>query len=282
MRFAWACTAVTLASALISPALGSNQLFSRDVSVDVCGEVEAELKVPNLHHPGQYITIGLIQECLCISTLPQYITANRLALGAIALVGKATVLSELTDMVNNCRGRQECHYPLHSVPSCKNGSPCYFTCKDGYTAYPWAYPTQCICSYPHTECNGKCGKFHGCPSGHYAKRDLRSSQQCHKGMTACRVPGRSANAWECVDTQTDLESCGGCSYAAHSNPFEAAGEDCTSLLGVSDVSCIKGQCIVHKCMPGYDINDGHSECIYSEDKDPKFLAAQYGLEHGPL
>ncbi|KAJ6558141.1 hypothetical protein B0H19DRAFT_946312 [Mycena capillaripes] len=272
----WAYTAV-VASTLLSPVLGSSNLLNRDISIDVCGEVDAALKVPNLLFPGKSITIGIIKECLCISTIPQYISGNLLVLGAVALVGKEHVITELTAMVNNCASRTQCHYPLHSVPSCKSGSPCFFTCKDGYSAYPaGAYPTQCVCSSPYTECNGKCGTFHGCPSTYFAKRDLMGGQKCHKGFTACGVPGRGANAWECIDTQTDLESCGGCSWS------DLIGEDCTAIRGISDVSCIKGKCVVHKCRPGYDIGLRNSECIYLEDKDPKILAAQYGLEHTPL
>ncbi|KAJ7911588.1 hypothetical protein B0H13DRAFT_570305 [Mycena leptocephala] len=279
MRFAWAYTAI-VASALVSPVLGVSDLLNRDISIDVCGEVDAELKVPNLLFPGKKITIGIIRECLCISAIPQYITGNILTLGAIALVGKQVLIDELTAMVNGCEGRTQCHYPLHSVPSCKSGSPCFFTCKDGYSAYPaGAYPTQCVCSHPYTECNGKCGTFHGCPSTYYAKRDLMSAQKCHKGFTACGVPGRGGNSWECIDTQTDLESCGGCPY---SDFAMETGKDCSAIRGVSDVSCIRGECVVHKCMAGYEIGGHHSECTYSEDKDPKILAAQYGLEHEPL
>jgi len=283
MLFAWACIGTALASVLISPALGTKDLFSRDVSIDVCGEVDAELKVPNLLDPRESITIGIIHECLCISTIPQYITANVLTLGAIIIAGKAAVIAELTNMVNTCVGRTQCQYPLHSVPSCQSGSPCFFSCTDGYSGYPaGAYPTQCVCAYPYTECNGKCGTFRGCPSAYYAKRDVRSSDKCRKGLTACSVPGRGQNSWECIDIHTDLESCGGCAYSELSSTSESLGMDCTAIRGVSDVSCIQGECVVHKCMPGYELGGHHSECMFAEDNDSEILAAQYGLEHSPF
>ncbi|KAJ7152995.1 hypothetical protein C8R46DRAFT_912829 [Mycena filopes] len=278
MRFAAAFTAI-ITSALLSPIVqvGASNLLNRDISVDVCGEVDAELKLPPLLGIGLPVSIGLIQECLCISTIPQYVSSNLLVLGAVALFGKAAVIAELTTMVNNCGSRTQCNYPAHSFPSCKSGSPCYYTCKDGYTAYPaGAYPTQCVCAYPYTECNGKCGTYQGCPSTYLARRD--GHKRCHKGFTACNVPGRSDNTWECIDTQNDLESCGGCAYDLGAS----SGADCTAIAGVSDVSCIKGECVVHKCMFGYDLDDKHSQCIYSEDKDPQLLAAQFGLEHSQL
>lgn len=74
---------------------------------------------------------------------------------------------------------------------------------------------------------------------------------------------------------------GGCAIPL--NPSAAPdGEDCTSLPGVSDVSCIRGGCVVHRCMPGYEVSASGASCVYNEDKDPVLLAAQYGLEHTPL
>ncbi|KAJ7302353.1 hypothetical protein DFH08DRAFT_945690 [Mycena albidolilacea] len=271
MQFTWAYTAI-IASALLAPFVAA----TGTLSVDVCGEVDAELKLPSLLPPFKPKSFGIIKECLCISTIPEYIESN-LLLGAIALFGKKALIAELTLMVNNCAGSSQCHYPSHSVPSCKSGSPCYFTCTDGYSAYPsGAYPTQCVCSYPYTECNGKCGTFRGCPSTYYAKREIVG--KCSEGYTACGVPGAGAKSWDCIDTQTDLESCGGCPYSDLSYP-SPLGKDCTLISGVSDVACVKGHCVVHKCISGYDLK-GTSGCIYSEDN--VVLAAQYGLEHNQL
>lgn len=63
---------------------------------------------------------------------------------------------------------------------------------------------------------------------------------------------------------------------------EAEGVDCTALAGVSDVSCVRGKCVIHKCSAGYDLDPKKDECVYDEDSDPVILAAQYGLEHLPL
>jgi hypothetical protein len=35
---------------------------------------------------------------------------------------------------------------------------------------------------------------------------------------------------------------------------QADGVDCTAIQGISDVLCFRGQCVVHQCMPGYELN----------------------------
>ncbi|KAF9467646.1 hypothetical protein BDZ94DRAFT_1155707 [Collybia nuda] len=216
--------------------------------------------------------------CICISNLPLFVSTNVVAITGSALVGRAKVIAILTDMIKSCDKQETCYYPPHSVPVCKYGSPCGFTCKDGYTPYPSGpHPTQCVCNKPYTECNGKCGFYYACPSGH-VKRDTHKG--CQQGLTACGVLGRNAKSWECVNTQDDLESCGGCIIPLHLGQEE--GVDCTAIPGISDVSCVRGRCDVHRCMPGYEISSTGDSCVYIEDTDPVFLAAQYGLEHSPL
>jgi hypothetical protein len=167
-----------------------------------------------------------------------------------------------------------------------------------YTAYPHDKPTQCICE--NKECNGKCGDYKSCPSA-YVKRDAHfgSGKLCSPGLTACGILGRNARTWECINTQHELESCtsfviskspvssshplligGGCSIPL--DQYSPEGQDCTLIAGVSDVSCVMGRCAVHRCMPGYDVDITSSSCVYSEDKDPVLLAAQYGLEYASV
>ncbi|KAG6856962.1 hypothetical protein H0H87_011632 [Tephrocybe sp. NHM501043] len=268
----------------IAAIAGSSKLVTRDadfgISGDVCGEVDADLSVPNLLSPGKYINLGHIKECLCLSTLPYFLATHPLALAALALVGEDKTNQLLTDLVHGCPG-QTCKYPPHSVPACQEGNPCGFTCKDGYTPYPDYKPTQCICKPPYTECNGKCGQFQGCPSGYLVKRDALLGKRCPAGFTACGIPSRGAGSWECLDIQTELESCGGCALSLYGEDIPE-GEDCTAIPGVADVSCVRGGCKVHRCMPGYEVTATGASCSYVEDHDPVLLAAQYGLEHVPL
>ncbi len=94
-------------------------------------------------------------------------------------------------------------------------------------------------------------------------------------MEACGIWGRNARTWECVDTMSDLESCGGCIISLPGRRGQE-GEDCTAIAGVSDVSCVRGKCVVHKCEDGYEVENG--ECVYNEDRDPVLLAEQFGLD----
>jgi hypothetical protein len=67
------------------------------------------------------------------------------------------------------------------------------------------------------------------------------------------------------------------------------GKDCSTLPGVADVSCLGGECVVRRCLPGYlPALDGAS-CIrkhptsQSQFFSPEDVPARvYGLEHVPL
>ncbi|KAF8896855.1 hypothetical protein CPB84DRAFT_1201937 [Gymnopilus junonius] len=163
-------------------------------------------------------------------------------------------------------GHGTCKYPQHSQPQCQFGNPCGFTCTDGYSPYPYSRPTECICSKPYMVCNDRCGLFKGCPSQYYKRGEASPSYglNCAKGLTTCPIPGRGGEYFECVNTQNDLESCGGCitpslpSYGYYSTAKE--GADCSALPGVSDVSCVYGKCVVYKCSYGYSLNKV-GECV---------------------
>lgn len=131
------------------------------------------------------------------------------------------VMSErcpVTLQVNDAADHKSCSYPDNSSPFCEAGNPCGFTCSDGFTPFPAKNPTSCVCESPKTVCNGVCGDFKGCASSGPKKRDsqIRKRAVCEDGLTPCGVFGwqgqRSSQAWECVDTTSDLESCTFCSY----------------------------------------------------------------------
>ncbi|KAG5729991.1 Protein priA [Termitomyces sp. T112] len=275
--------ALTAVLSLSTVVIGNKSVVVRrddlTVATDVCGDVDADFTVSI---NGKHVNLGHIKECLCLSSIPSYISTQSSAVASVALVGKDKTTQTLTDLVHNCPG-QTCNYPSQAVPECQHGNPCGFTCKNGYIPYPAQKPTQCVCNPPYSVCNGKCGMFNGCPSGYLAKRDFPRGKRCPSGYTPCGIPARGANSWECLNIQTELESCGGCVLSLSGNVSDIPeGADCTAMPGVADVSCVGGRCLVHRCMPGYEFDPTGSSCVYLEDRDPVILAEQYGLEHVPF
>ena len=57
------------------------------------------------------------------------------------------------------------------------------------------------------------------------------------------------------------------------------GVDCTSLPGVADVSCMRGSCYVHKCMPGYELSVDNSMCMDEETVRKFVIIGEFGLGH---
>ncbi|GJE89458.1 hypothetical protein PsYK624_055590 [Phanerochaete sordida] len=272
-----------LSLASSSNARAAYKLRSR-TTTDVCANIDADLSVDVF---GIAITVGLIDVCLCLSAIPVFIKTNVVAIAGITLVGEAAVEANLEAMVNNAPDHQSCIYPDNCDPICSHGSPCGFQCKNGFVLSP--DHKDCICPAPNKVCNGICGPFKSCPSSGPKKReDLERRVSCGAGQTACGVYGwqgfNSVDAWECIDTKTDLESCGGCMVPFGRTP--AHGIDCTAIPGVMDVNCISGSCVVRRCQPGYVLSLDNTFCLEADRiaklKAGDIPAALYGLEHVPL
>lgn len=126
--------------------------------------------------------------------------------------------------------------------------------------YPTANfePTDCFCSFVCTNNAVRCGNncinpntqscVSGIPQNKARKRAIR---RCDKGLTLCPV---GVYGWECIDTATALDSCGGC--------WGQGGVDCSSeQSGALDISCVAGVCRSSRCDTGYDNING--TCIPS-------------------
>jgi len=242
---------------------------------DVCSNVGCSVSFDN-PYSGKPQGFGGYDQCTCLSAIPSLINSNSVLHSAATVFGNSKVSNWLTDKVR--KEGKTCNYPDHSTPKCSPKNPCDFDCTDGYTAQG----DKCVCKSPYKECNGMCQQASACPSKTPHKRDVdewKHNARCDNSYTACGVLWSSRltrDAYECVDTKNDLESCGGCSIPLHRG--SPLGTDCTSLPGVADVSCMKGSCYVHKCMPGYELATDHSMCM-DEDTIKKFSAiAEFGLE----
>ncbi|KAH8088980.1 hypothetical protein BXZ70DRAFT_1042305 [Cristinia sonorae] len=264
-----------------------HQLVGR-ASADVCASLStAPLKVKV---GSVTVNLGSISACICLGQVIDFVESNTVAKAAVAIVGKASVIAAVTSLINSAPNHKTCLYPDNLDRAvCTPSNVCGFTCKNGFTPQPATLPTTCGCPAPKIVCNGACISAAACPSPRPVKRDLnyaRKNGVCDAGLMACEVYGArsSHQAWECVDTESDLESCGGC--VAPLSEGYSEGTDCTAIQGVSDVSCVSGSCIVGRCLAGYIPSADRRTCIreaeLEEDLDDSILALSYGLEHVPL
>ncbi|WWD03876.1 hypothetical protein V865_001932 [Kwoniella europaea PYCC6329] len=95
---------------------------------------------------------------------------------------------------------------------------------------------------------------------------LEKYEYCPARLKACKVPGDEL-AFECLNVNTELESCGGCLYGDYgvglNAPGRSYGIDCTSLPGVAmgAITCTSGQCTAFACEEGYELTRENSTCV---------------------
>jgi hypothetical protein len=143
----------------------------------------------------------------------------------------------ITDLLQISSQTDSCSYPPdHYVPTCT--SSCSFVCETNYKV-----------------CNLACiPSDQDCPSSavvppNFGRRSLAEGAACARGYSACPVPGLyKVGMYECLDTSTNVESCGGCMTPF---PGNAAGVDCSAIVGAEEVDCIQGACKVVSCEPGF-------------------------------
>lgn len=96
------------------------------------------------------------------------------------------------------------------------------------------------------------------PSGQYERRSELKSRDvvtlCPVGLDACPILGLTSSDYECVDTQADLESCGGCASIGE-------GDDCSAIDGAWNVGCENGVCIIYTCAAGFRRAYDGKSCI---------------------
>ncbi|KAI0699073.1 hypothetical protein BC835DRAFT_594108 [Cytidiella melzeri] len=94
-----------------------------------------------------------------------------------------------------------------------------------------------------------------------------AKRPCAFGLQHCPIYGRWSGGtfvkrYECLDTQHELESCGGCVHtdSLDGDTSSPRGRDCSAITGVDTVRCVLGKCIVDKCTWGYAISADKSQC----------------------
>ncbi|GAA5877581.1 hypothetical protein JCM1840_005848 [Sporobolomyces johnsonii] len=76
--------------------------------------------------------------------------------------------------------------------------------------------------------------------------NLDSRLLCPMDEEACPIFPRMGT-YECIDTKSELESCGGCTSRGQ-------GEDCTLIRGAQGVTCESGHCNVYSCQLGWKLD----------------------------
>ncbi|KZO97232.1 hypothetical protein CALVIDRAFT_80187 [Calocera viscosa TUFC12733] len=240
---------------LALPSLVLGAILPRTPLLDVCASIElnifAELglitDLLDLLNLGLPIGItGEIDVCLCLSALPLFLTANVDAAAAVSIAGDNAVTAVL-EAINSISGGRKCQYPPHSESVCTSSTPCGWKCNAGYQQVG----NQCVSSSP---------------SGHVRARSLAAAPTCARAGEAVCGTANGKRQWECVNILSELESCGGCTFAP---PFPelasttALGTDCTTIPNVADVRCSIGACVVQKCNDGFVPSSDRTACVAS-------------------
>lgn len=98
----------------------------------------------------------------------------------------------------------------------------------------------------------------------FARRDTMAAEQqvlasiaanpdCPPGYTSCQVSPNPEDGYECLDINSELESCGGCRYGVYgAGNATASGIDCSALPNVrrGAVTCNRGHCEASLCVGG--------------------------------
>ncbi|KAJ2927174.1 hypothetical protein H1R20_g9958, partial [Candolleomyces eurysporus] len=94
----------------------------------------------------------------------------------------------------------------------------------------------------------------GHPHGPKKRNEPSRITLCPSGLDACPISGLIAGDYECLDTATELESCGGC-------VSQGKGQDCTSIEGAWNVGCERGSCLVYTCAGGFQLSSDRKSCV---------------------
>jgi len=150
--------------------------------------------------------------------------------------------------------------PPHGDQCPKSGDDCswYYHPKNDccVPTVPTPPPPQCPDSCYLDESSNKCHP-HSQPSGYFSRRaelKSRAVTPCPAGLDACPIPGLTGSDYECVNTKTDLDSCGGCASTGQ-------GQDCGAIEGAWNFGCEEGTCLIYTCAAGYERAYDGKSCI---------------------
>ncbi|WVF65355.1 hypothetical protein IAT40_000082 [Kwoniella sp. CBS 6097] len=136
-----------------------------------------------------------------------------------------------------------------------------FTVNDA-TAQPATCDSYVQFAYTHTADAAASGLARRNMRARLEQLRWESQRLCPGQMKACKLENMS-DTYECVDTSSELESCGGCIFGEFGKEASSAivGTDCSSLRGVSPgaATCRDSVCEAYACKKGFELVSG--ECV---------------------
>ncbi|KAG8742696.1 hypothetical protein FRC12_015295 [Ceratobasidium sp. 428] len=141
-------------------------------------------------------------------------------------------------------------HPTPPPPSCPPGStwnPYIQCCKPDDTPQP---PPPTPSHKPRSAEEKRAHNAHK----KKAKRTQAELTFCEVGHENCPIKGVFSDESECVDTTSQLNSCGGCTSIGQ-------GQNCLDIPNMEVSTCNVGTCEVLKCKDGYTIGPDKKSCV---------------------
>ncbi|KAI5885652.1 uncharacterized protein SCHCODRAFT_02681702 [Schizophyllum commune H4-8] len=244
-------------------------LVNRDL-IDICASVDVSAV---LHLLPPLVDIPSLDGkiCLCIDDLDIFLSTYIDATVLLTIL-KGPLKAALALLINTDPTRAHCPpVPPHASRVCKVDDPCGIQCDKGYTRH------GNICCPPS-----------GCPSAALTRPNKRrlssrvttyeeAQKTCRPRESVCGIAGHEGTLdFECVDTTSTLDSCGGC-VTPHGFPaaaIQSSGVDCAALPNVVEVGCKASKCVVNRCKESFVPSSDGSRCIS--------IAAKRQLDLGSL
>ncbi|THH09074.1 hypothetical protein EW146_g8795 [Bondarzewia mesenterica] len=254
--------------------------------VDVCASIDADLDVPN-PFGGNALVIGKLDLCLCLSAIPQFLTANVLAIAAVAIAGKPVVTAALEALFRSMTLPANRNAPIPRMRSLLALAP------PAVLLAPMVSPPRLPRTLPPASAKPPTPSVMASAATSHPALLASPSPNARRGGRAAVPAGAKARVgWLAASLAVLLgPGSGGCALPL--TPYTPMGTDCTAIPGIADVSCQSGSCVVHRCLPGYVKAPNGSECIrkhsgskhhvaIEEWDEEDMRAMRYGLEHVPL
>ncbi|WVF71978.1 hypothetical protein IAT40_006789 [Kwoniella sp. CBS 6097] len=234
---------------------------------------------PSYAGPGKYSRQGA-PACTCSNTEPDPNTITNTVSAAqdttcVTASDYQVYKSRTTEQFQGCATSDS--YDHNDVYSTLEG--CLVACASSpYTfAAPFEDGWECLCgltmgSPTYSQCGYRnyVTYYHDAiaQASQLTRRKLRERlsennrqvADCPTGLTACMIAGYS-DSYECIDTNAEVESCGGCLNGVFGKTNATSGSDCTALNGVAlgAVTCSAGRCESFACEDGFSLVSG--KCV---------------------